>query len=186
MIRAGLLALLFALPGPLFACACCAEAGERSTITHAIQHAGNLHDAMARAKDAHLFTTACGMECVKGISPPDDQYEVSIGGEGAELTLGLQGATGSGEITLSLPGTFTQFKVDPKPEPAPNTTLYIERRFAVGLVGSGTFTTDWPLVGELVLSGFGNHCEDVSQSTHWSLDVDQIGARYRLFGAFAD
>ncbi len=181
MIRAAALLLMLA-PGSAVACACCADPGERSTITHAIQHAGDLHAAMARASKAHLFTTACGMDCIEGIANPDDLYQVTATGKAAELTLALVGPQGAGTLHLSLPGTFTSFKVDLEPEITPLTTLYVERRFAVGVTGTGAFATEWPLVGELVLSGFGNHCEDASESTHWSLDIDQVNARFRLFG----
>ena len=102
------------------------------------------------------------------------------------MTFAFHGPSGSGELKLSLPATFTQFKVDLEPELSPWTDLYIERRLTVGITGTGTFATEWPLVGELVLSGMGGHCDDATEATHWSLDVDQVHARYRLFGKFAD
>ena len=185
MIRA-LAALALLLPGQALACACCAEPGERSTITHAIQHAGDVGAAMARAGQAHLFTTACGYECVEGIVDPDDLYDLKVDNAAGDVVISLTGASGTGELHLALPATFTQFKVDLEPEIAPMTALYVERRFTVGVTGHGAFKTDWPLVGELVLSGFGNHCQDALESTHWTLGVDQVGARYRLFGRFPD
>ena len=186
MIRVAFTALALGHPGALIACACCADPGERSLIEHAIHYAGDVPSAMSRAKEAHLFTTECYMDCVEGIDPADDFYDLQVTTEDNSLSLTLNGENGAGVLYLSLPATFTQFKVDTEPHLRPNTTLYVERRFTVSIDGTDAFETSSALVGELVLSGVGNHCEDATFATHWSLSVDAASANYRLFGSLAN
>ena len=172
---------------PALSCACCAEPGERSLYTSSIddwilEDLGRLRPAST----AHLFLTACGFECVSGITNLQDTYTIDPDETLMPLQIGFtDGANGKGAITLQLPFEFEQFSVDVAPDPTVSTpTLFKEWRLQVTATGSGMFSgglsTDTP--AHLIFQGEGNACGQPEDFTHWRLDVKGPSAEFTLFG----
>ena len=186
MMRAALLGLCLILPAPVLACACCADPGHRSHSNQVFDDTAGLMAALGRAERAHLYMTACGPDCVTGVEQPEDHYEITASANGRRLTLELRGAETSGSLDLLLPTTMNLTKIDLTPEPRLTTSLHTEFYFSVGVVGTGAFQTDVPVLGTLVLSGQGNHCMLLDQASHWTLNVEGEDSKFRLFGPLKD
>ncbi|NNE79149.1 MAG: hypothetical protein HKN18_02655 [Silicimonas sp.] len=186
MIRIAVIAALTVCPAPLLACACCADPGHRSEITMAVDNLDELAASIGRARIANLYTSACGFDCVQGVTNPEDSYVVTHSADGNTISLTLTGEESSGALTLTLPAVVTLTKADLLPEPGPTTVLYTEYFMDVSIAGSGAFATPHIIPGQLILSGRGNHCTDPSMISHWSLLVATGPANYTLFGALSE
>lgn len=185
MIR--LVAALLMLPGGALACACCAERGER--FAYEVQMGRYEQGELARLSaegSARLFVTDCGFDCVRGISAPQDEYDVALTVNEAGLRFGFadQGGRARGALQMNWPERYVFSGVDTEPmAQSPDARLYSELRLAGEVTGSGDFAGGAPLEATLIFAGRGNMCFQAAGLTHWVLDVSGEGAGYRLFGA---
>lgn len=180
MIR--LVAFLLMLPGAALACACCAERGERQDYTVKLGEWEREELGRLRATSpARLYTTACGMECVKGVRGAQTAYEVMLGMSGTRVEFDLVDA---GRLVFEMPQTYSRFAVDTDPMAAETkVTLYTELRLKGRVSGTGDFADVQSARGELVFSGPGNACFNVDSLQAWGLSVEDEGVAFRLFGA---
>lgn len=182
MIRAAvILAVLW--PAGALACACCAERGERFAYDMELgAYEMDQLGQVAAQGPAHLFLTACGTVCVKGIDDPQERYAVALEtGDGAvTLVLGDEGGQARGRIVFTMPQAFTYAGVDTDPlSESRSVALYTELRFRGRAEGQGDFAGG---MAELVISGRGNMCIGAGGFDHWRLEVHADGVDYRLFG----
>ena len=188
-MRAVLTALILALPMDAFACACCSDPGQRfSGMVPMEDYERAIFDAVAFDGPAHLHSTACGFECVRGIAEPEDTYHVTLTREGWEWRLDVTGqeSGATGTLGFTLPSAFFAFVADPSPDFDHHTpVLYKERRITVALSASGLFA---PAMAEgapaatFILHGQGNSCPSDADYTNWTLQVQGPAADFTLFG----
>ena len=171
-----------------FACACCAEPGQRTQTTERFgEYVSEILVELPFGEEATTFTTACGEECVQGVAVIADSYKVAAKWTNGSLTLDLTGPTpeASGVLKLARASSVMIFATDPTPgSQEGGTTLYKEWRLKTQVAGTGTF--DAVRMGRasatLVIHGAGNNCPSPEDMTHWSLDVKGIKIDFRLFG----
>ena len=197
MIRAAAavqMAALMAVPGPVLACACCADPGARveRTVRMTQDDVGAFAARKAGAV-AHVMLTACGLDCVKGVSAPREAYavELAVSEAGIEFDLSDVSATYRdiyrGTVGFDWPAHFTYYAVDSAPDPDRETTvLYTEIRMRGEAYGDGDFETRGLMAAELVFSGLGNMCFDAGALTHWRLNVTGDGYDLRLYGTLEE
>ncbi|MCP5036473.1 MAG: hypothetical protein GY945_02620 [Rhodobacteraceae bacterium] len=168
-----------------FACACCADPGER--FTRSFTPDAYALEEFARLENegpAQLFLTACGEDCVRGISEISFDYNVDWHLENHLLRVVTHDPAGT--IAVSLGDNVTRFSVDTAPmSHAMNTPLYTEFRFNGEIHADGIFANADGAVGDLVLAGETNHCWSADALSHWILQVSGEGADFRLFGGLA-
>ncbi|QGX98179.1 hypothetical protein EI983_07760 [Roseovarius faecimaris] len=184
MIR--LVFALLMLPGAALACACCAERGER--YAYQVEMGGYERAELARLRAdgaAKLFVTACGLDCVTGLTDPQLDYGVEISVDEGGVTFGFADAQGRarGGLEMAWPEGYVLSGVDTDPlSDAPDAQLYTEMRLTGTARGTGDFASDGPLSATLIYAGRGNMCLQAAGLTHWSIDVAGEGVNYRLFG----
>ncbi len=175
------------LPQSAFACACCAERGERFLYKSELGHWELSEMAAVRAASpAQLFVSACDLECVSGISNPLYEYgvEVAVSEAGVDFDLSDEAGRFRGTLSFDLPAEYTYFGVDPEPGKSEGEPLlFTEIRFKGDVYGSGDFAGTKAVEAELIYSGFGNMCIGPGNFANWSLNVVGDGNEYRLFGA---
>lgn len=182
------LAMLLALPSRALACACCAEPGEwfeRSERVGASE-LGEL-DLLKFSPAAKTFTTAAGVEGIKGIASASESYTLTVAQNGRRLTFTFRdGQRANGTLTLAIPFTAESFGADMHD---PGTTdagpmLYKEWRFAGRVDGTGIFkrgitpNTNF----RLILQGRGNNCRNAADFKNWILQVNGPRASYAFYG----
>jgi len=183
------------------ACACCAEEGTYVIRTGKPgENEYAILEAMKFDRKTKIFMTEAGFETIKGLGAIEDEYdyEKSPTWDGSldlvnqfinktwKFTVKTPGGK-TGTLTLPAPVQMVQFKVDIHDSSntglGPN--LYKEFRFK-GLVQSGTgfFRAGIakPTTYFLVFQGRGNLCDDVSDFTHWHLEIDGKKASYAFNG----
>lgn len=188
--KASLMMLLAAaLPGAALARACTADRGER--LQHQVALKAWEIEELARltpSTPARLFLTDCGMDCVRGIDDPQEDYEVRITVSQERVTFALSDAGGRarGGLVFAMPETYTYFAADTDPAgAATHRRLYNELRLTGTVGGSGDFAAAGPAAAELVFSGFGGGCVLARAFQTWTLSVSGDGAAFRLFGGLA-
>lgn len=169
---------------PVFACACCADPGQRSEWQMDMDN----HDREFRAElkatgPVRVFMTACGEECVGGIDGVVDEYAGAVTFDGAGFSITL--ADGSGAISMAYPAEFTWFAVDPGPVLEAHGQLYSELRHDGTVAATGRFRAADGAPARLVIAGVSNACYTAGQYGRWSLDVHHGAADFRLFGDLA-
>ena len=180
--------LAAAMPLPAWACACCADPGDRLTGTQPLEGylLGLLRDLRFGPKAA-VHMTSCGAECVRGIADVTDTYDLSVvpsaePGQTWTLSLTDPATNAAGTLRFSMPDTAAGTSLDPDPDAGELTTiLYKEIRIDTLIRGEGIFQTGIAQMA-LILHGRGNHCDDRSDFTHWTLDATGPSAEFRLFG----
>ncbi|MGI9387923.1 MAG: hypothetical protein ACR2OX_10880 [Methyloligellaceae bacterium] len=176
-----------AVPG--WACACCAEPGERTLTATAFDdfHRREL-ESLTFARQAHLFTTVAGWDAIRGIANPDatEAYALAVKKDGTRWSLTFDDQQGNaGALELDLNDDYELFAVDPSPRPRGQIRLRKEWRFGALVAGSGMFEeglAEGKSIARFVLHGKGNSCTDVAQFKYWTLDVEGPGANYRFYG----
>jgi len=139
--------------------------------------------ALAPDGPARLYLTACGFDCVKGISDPRRAYDATMEVDEGAVTFVLSAdGTVRGRLAFAWPDAYTWFGADIRPGDGSGDDLYTELRLSGALTGQGDFAHDGPARAELVLSGFGNMCITARSFSGWSLTVSGPGAEYRLYG----
>ena len=181
--------VLTALPVQSLACACCSDPGQRfSGMMPMEDYERAIFEAVVFDGTAHLYSTACGYECVRGIAEPEDVYRVNVTRDDWRWNLDLTGeeSGAEGRLSFTLPDELFSFTVDPSPDADHHTpVLYKERRITVALSTSGAFA---PAMAEgaptavFILHGQGNACPSDADYTNWTLQVSGPGADFTLFG----
>ncbi len=192
---------LMSLANNVLACACCAEPGTYMIWTgkpseYALEVVGD----MKFDKKVELYMTEAGFESMKGL--PDVKKEMESDSWNYEtdaldlvneftnkqwrFTIKTPGGK-TGTLVLPMPIQMVQYKVDihDTKDTGLGVNLYKEFRFK-GIVQSGTgiFRSGIikPTTYFLVFQGRGNGCDDVSNFTHWHLEIDGKNAKYEFNG----
>jgi hypothetical protein len=189
--------LLLALATTLFligasqqalACACCANAGERTDIVMKL-NAGHVEELqqLRFERAAQLFLGAADPASVKGITNPAEKYDLQSSWQNNRMIFAFRDeAGGAGSLSVRL-NSIGIFHVDPrtKPDTGLGPVLYKEWRLSSKAEGTGVFA-----VGSgqgqtltLVLQGHGNNCTSAGDFTHWMLAMWGPKAKYRFFGS---
>jgi hypothetical protein len=191
-VSAVCLALLFGLaPSPALACACCTDPGERN-VTFSKLESGMIEmmQQVEFAKKVDLFTTAGGLESIKGIEAPSERYAVKVTWDKDRAVFALNDDKGhSGSLSLQFPDKISIFEVDTHDgHKAPyGPALYKEWKLTGKTSGTGAFgaANDPQQRLSLILQGRGNACTSSSDFTHWTLVMEGPKANYLLFGDLA-
>lgn len=182
---------LLSFSGSAMACACCAEPGTYMIWTgKPSEYIYGVLNTMEFAPTADLYMTEAGFYSIKGLSEIQSEMESDSGLFGLsnfnavneftnktwKFTLKTAGGK-TGTLVLPMPSQMVQFKVDihDTKDTGLGVQLYKEFRFK-GYVQSGTgfFRSSIvkPTTYFLVFQGRGNGCDDVSDFTHWHLEID--------------
>jgi hypothetical protein len=191
---------LFAFTTDALACACCAEAGTYSISTGKPgENDLAILSAMKFDRKAALYMDESGWEMIKGLQEVQKEDEAAENMWDGSFDLVNQfinkswkftittpkGKTGT--LALPMPTEMVRFAVDTHDWEAKGAgpVLYKEIRFK-GYVGSGTgvFRSDIikPTTYFLVFQGRGGNCDDVSEFTHWHLEINGKKADYAFNG----
>ena len=183
------------------ACACCVEEGTYIIRTFKPdEFVYGILDTMKFDQKAELYTTEAGFDMVKGLpevgkeyesdswTPATDQFDFvnEFTNKTWKFTLKTPGGK-TGTLTLPVPTQVVQYKVDihDTKDTGLGVRLYKEFRFK-GYVrnGTGIFRSGIvkPTTYFLVFQGRGNGCDDVSDFTHWHLEIDGKKAQYAFNG----
>ncbi|MCP5072203.1 MAG: hypothetical protein GY947_02770 [Rhodobacteraceae bacterium] len=176
-----------ALASPAQSCACCADTADRASYSTKISDwLQSELNSIRFGSSAHLYVTACDIECAQGIKEPQYDYHAKTELKGGELVIVLSSAESNGGVlTMNLPNSIDVFKVDPSPNFNSNMTLlYKEWRLSGSLQGTGDFLADanGPVSAELILQGQGNSCPYHGDFTHWRLSASGPGVDFVLWG----
>jgi hypothetical protein len=191
---------LLSLAGNALACACCVDAGFYSISTQKPdEFVYGLLDSMEFDNQAAPYTGEADYDVLKGLSVVDEEYKSGVWKYDSTFDLVKEftnktwkftfktpgGKTGT--LVLPVPAQMVRFKVDihDTKDTGLGVGLYKELRFK-GTVQSGTgiFRTGIvkPTTYFLVFQGRGNGCDDVSDFTHWHLEIDGRKAQYEFNG----
>ena len=183
------------------ACACCAEPGTYMIWTgKPDEFITGILDMMEFDKKAELYTTEAGFDMIKGLDDIKKEYESDLWtaetgvfdlvneftNKSWKFTLKTPGGK-SGTLVLPMPAQMVQYKVDihDTKDTGLGVQLYKEFRFK-GYVqnGTGIFRPGIikPTTYFLVFQGRGNGCDDVSNFTHWHLEIGGKKAKYEFNG----
>jgi hypothetical protein len=192
---------LTAFANNAMACACCAEPGTYMIWTgKPNEFVYGILDSMEFDKTAELYMTEAGFDSIKGLDDIKKEYESDAWTAEAgvfdlvkeftnktwKLTLKTPGGK-SGMLVLPAPTQMVEYKVDihDTKDTGLGVQLYKEFRFK-GYVqnGTGIFRSGMikPTTYFLVFQGRGNGCDDVSDFTHWHLEIDGKKANYEFYG----
>ncbi len=187
----GLALVAFLLrPGPLVACACCSEHGQRldKTVQLTSGMLGELR-LVRFASTATLYAGAGFPDTVRGLaSPSSASYRLAGKHQDGRIVLELTDAAGRpGRIVLTLPSRVERFEVDPRDgqalAPGGGPLLLKEWRLKAQAQLSGIVAASHRHArATLILHGRGNACTTASDFTHWTLSVRGAGARFTLLG----
>lgn len=183
------------------ACACCVEEGTYMIWTGKPTAADiGMLESMKFDQKTKLYMTEAGFDTVKGLGAIAEEYDyekfptwdgsLDLVNEFTNKTWKLTVKTPSGKtgtLTLPMPTQMVQYKVDihDTKDTGLGVQLYKEFRFK-GAVQSGTgiFRSSIvkPTTYFLVFQGRGNGCDDVSDFTHWHLEINGKKADYEFNG----
>lgn len=188
-------------PAAVLACACCAEPGTYFLSTYKPRTFEiDLLREVKFAPKANLYMTEAGFDMVKGL--PDiakeseieahvrtyDEFDLVNGFTGRQWRFDMRSAGGKkGTLTLPMPAQMVNFKVDIHDvEDRPNgPLLYKEYRFEGTVTSATGFLKSGAARGTtyfLVFQGRGVGCDEVSNYTHWRLEIDGPRAGYAFYG----
>jgi hypothetical protein len=192
---------LMSFAGNALACACCADEGVYILSNgKPSEYVYGILDTMEFAKSAELYTNEAGFDMVKGLPEVGKEYEsdswtadtdqFNFVNEFTKKTWKFTLKTPGGKVgtlVLPMPAQMVSYKVDihDTEDTGLGVRLYKEFRFK-GYVQSGTgiFRSSIvkPTTYFLVFQGRGNGCDDVSDFTHWHLEIDGKKAQYAFNG----
>lgn len=179
----------FALVDAAFACACCANPGQRYVEVMKLDSDRRAQiESIRFSKAAELYVGEAGVDIIEGIATPAERYALDVKREEGRLVFALRDeANHEGTLTLTVPDKITIFEVDPRDSPDQGTgpTLYKEWKLTGQVVGAGVFNTgaEGKELLTLILQGRGNSCTSASDFTHWTLVMQGQKGNYTLFGA---
>ncbi|CAN5535165.1 hypothetical protein BH10ACI3_BH10ACI3_11050 [soil metagenome] len=180
-------AMLLAASTVSFACACCADRGQYSVYTRALDTY-----QLDLLKDMH-FGPVPELFLTEGDDEVQAMADLGVG----ELSLVdaytnntwkfvIKSTSGkSGTLILPRPAKMTTKKIDLHDKEDGDPSLYKEFVFD-GFVrsGSGVFKRGIvsPTKYTLIFQGRGNNCDNAEDFTHWRLEVKGSKAHYSFFG----
>ncbi len=197
-----LLSITALFPADVFACACCAETGHYSIRTNKPgEFQLGILQEMEFDKTAALFMTEAEFAIIKGLEAIQAEMsapgwvagpgEIGFSSVFAAKAWKLNFKTPKGKtgvLTLPIPAQMVNYSVDihdGKSFGGNGPMLYKEWRFK-GNVQSGTGFLQAGIVKPttyfLVFQGRGNGCDDVTNFTHWHLEINGAKAQYEFFG----
>lgn len=140
---------------------------------------------------AGLYRTAADWsDQIKGIDNASeaDSYKLRVGRTSHALTFEMSDGQGhKGHLKFMVPLHVRKFHVHTKPELPKGdgyvpTVLYKEWRLAGVITGDGMFAFQDAAKARLIFHGQGNACTSEDQFTHWTLEAEEEGVRFRFFG----
>lgn len=187
-LLAGLTLIIILGAQSAWACACCADRGERLEETSPIR--GLEREVLAGVKfeaSSTLYLAPGGWGNIKGMNNPKRswEYRATVSKQGSDWTFQFDDRAGQrGSLQMALPKRLYRFIVDTDPgkKVKGRTRLYKELVLLTTVIGSGMFRKSGHAKARLILHGEGNHCDSVGQFASWTLDVDDNAAKYRFFG----
>lgn len=197
-------AFIAASPAALLACACCAEPGTYFLSTYKPrQFEIDLMKDFRFDKKAKLYMTEAGFDIVQGLDDISkeseveafaqtyDEFDLVNGFTGRQWKFEMRSAGGkTGTITLPVPAQMVNYKVDiHDQENRPNgPLLYKEFRFKGNVsAATGIFRTSSvrSTTFFLIFQGRGVGCDEITDFTHWRLEVDGPKSGYEFYGKLA-
>lgn len=197
----GSLVLLSLFAGNVVACACCSEPGAYYTHTSKPDdYYLNVVNEFKYAKGANIYMTEAGYDTMKGLDAYQREDEANgymmppeLNVSSASLTKKVfrfefktpKGLTGT--LSMPLPLRMSAFAADihDNDDKGLGPLLYKEFRFN-GSVSSATgFLRSSAMRGTkyfLVFQGRGRGCNEVSDFTHWRLEISGPKADYAFYG----
>jgi hypothetical protein len=169
-----------------FACACCAEVGER--IVRLEKFDGGRQDKVEGLRfgnTAELFLDDAGFEKIKGIVTPREHYELQVSQQKDGMVFAFRDEDGHfGTLRLRWPTSISIFEVDPRDgqkQEGGGPRLYKEWKLSSEMLGTGIFQVGLTKTQfiTLIIQGHGNFCTDF---THWTLVINGPLAEYSFFG----
>ena len=140
------------------------------------------------AKTATLYTGPPGIESIKGIKAPTENYAVKVDWNRERAVFSLEDDTGrAGTLILLTPDEISILEVDPL-EGLPKETspsLYREWELTGKVTGTGPFeaANDPGQHLSLILQGRGKDCiAGIDDFQNWTLVMEGPKADYHLFG----
>ena len=140
------------------------------------------------AKTAKLYTGPPGIESIKGIEAPAENYAVKVDWNRERAVFSLEDDKGrAGTLTFLTPDEISIFEIDTLDDPlmATGPILYREWKLTGKATGTGPFKAA-SASGQhlsLILQGRGNDCiAAFDDFKHWTLVMEGQKADYLLFG----
>jgi hypothetical protein len=191
---------LTAFANNALACACCVDEGFYMISTgKPREYVYGMLETMEFQRKADVYTGEADYDILKGLEIVNQEYQSGVWEAGGafnfvneftnrswKFTLKTPGGK-TGTLVLPMPAQMVQFKVDTHDtkDTGLGVGLYKELRFK-GYVQSGTGIFRAGIVKPtsyfLVFQGHGNGCDDVSDFTHWHLEINGKKANYELNG----
>ncbi len=185
----------------VMACACCVEEGTYVIWTGKPNAADiGILESMKFDQKTKLYMTEAGFETVKGLGAIEDEYDyekfptwdgsLDLVNEFTNKTWKFTVKTPGGKtgtLTLPMSAQMVQYKADihDTKDTGLGVRLYKEFRFKGSVLsGTGIFRAGIvkPTTYFLVFQGRGNGCDDVSDFTHWHLEINGKKADYEFNG----
>jgi hypothetical protein len=179
--------MLLAWTKEVYACACCANAGEWSQTSQQISDFEFKEiNSLQFSPNAKLYQTA-GEENT-GISSNSTSYTLSLNKKQRVWNLLFKDDKGkTGTLSLTIPNQGVSFKTDlSENQQTGNPQLYKELRLEGKVTGNGIFskaiTPDTKF--RLVLKGKGNNCFIAENFNSWNLQVFGSKANFAFYSSF--
>jgi hypothetical protein len=179
--------MLLSFPKEVYACACCANAGEWSQTSQRISDFEFKEiNSLQVSPNAKLYQTAG--EVNTGISSDSSNYTLSLNKKQRVWNLLFKDEKGkTGTLTLTIPNQGVSFKTDLyDSKQAGNPQLYKELRLEGKVTGNGIFakaiTPDTKF--RLVLQGRGGNCFIAENFNSWNLQVFGSKANFAFYSSF--
>lgn len=195
VVHAVAAALLLSITGsgPVLACACCSNEGQRYVETEKLgaYATGLLGEIRFAAAAARLYTGEADVENIPGIAAKSSDFQLAVTKSEKSWLFDFKEAGGGGTLALALPDRVTKFEVDPRDAdngvPGTGPVLYKEWRLAMAPRGTGMFAgaTGSEQKATLILQGRGNSCTDASQFDAWSLVLHGPKGTITFYGDLA-
>lgn len=190
--KVGVLAVcLGALPSHSFACACCAEMGDRfAEQVELDDYDREILTSISFARTADVSIGPRAYEDLEGITIRALPLIMDVEKTEDQWTFAFDDGRGStGHLVFELPKRFTKFEVDPH-DPSETESLgggpllYKEWKLTSEAEGDGMLSES---VGgdqraTLILHGRGNHCPSIDDFNAWSIVLHGSQALVTLFG----
>lgn len=179
--------MLLSLPQEVYACACCANAGEWSQTTQAISNFEFKEISSLRfGNSAKLYTTARGES--DGIASNSSKFGLSLTKKQRVWNFAFKDDKGkTGTLSITIPQRGVQFKTDLYDTKNTDPLLYKELRLEGNVTGTGIFAQGMTRDAKyrLVLQGRGGSCFNAGDFKTWNLQVFGSKANFAFYSPFA-